>query len=152
MCTSALNWWMPLLELSPSMYILARLRRPYDLCVLNQTYDMAWPHVLPRSDSSFFVPTYIVYIYAWKSDLHALHKGLYQLDVLIFQSWADCKQSFIYCFWLLIRRLLVLEVPQSDQVENTEKSTVKNSLTEATNCNKGQGWPRGFLCFPLSAL
>ena len=56
MRTSTLNRWMPLLELSPSIYISARLCRPYDLCILNQTYDMAWPHVLLRSDSSFLCP------------------------------------------------------------------------------------------------
>ena len=32
------------------------------------------------------------------------------------------------------------------------KSTVKNSLAEATNCNKGQGWLIDFLRWPLSAL
>ena len=88
-----------------------------------------------------FVPTYIVYIYAWKSDLHALHKGLYWLDVLVFQFWADCEQSFIYCFWHLIRRLSVLEVPQSDQVENIERALRKIRLPKpqtATKVRAGQ--------------
>ena len=88
-----------------------------------------------------FVPTYIVYIYAWKYDLHAPHKGLYRLDVLIFQFWADCEQSFVYCFWLLIRRLSVLELPQSDQVENTERALWKICLTKpqtATKVRAGQ--------------
>ena len=83
-----------------------------------------------------FVPTYIVYIYAWKSGLHALHKGLYRLDVLIFQSWADCEQSFIYCFWLLIRQLSVSEVPQSDQVENIERALWKIHLVKPQTITK----------------
>ena len=75
--TSALNRWMPLLELPPSMYISARLRRPYDLCVLNQTYDMAWLHVLPRSDSSFLCPrTSCIYMHGNLTYMHYIKSSI----------------------------------------------------------------------------
>ena len=136
MRTSALNRWMPLLGLSPSMHILARLRRPYDLCVPNQTYDMAWPHVLPRSDSSFLCPhTSCIYMHGNLTCMHYIEGSIGLM------SWSSNSKPIVsnlsfYCFWLLIRRLSVLEVPQSDQVENIEIALWKICLPKPQTTTK----------------
>ena len=152
MRTSALNQWIPLLELSPSMYISARLRRPYDLYVLNQTYDMAWPHVLLRSDSSFLCPhTSCIYICMeiWLACTTERALSAWCLGLTILSRLRAIFHLLLLTFNKAIVSFRSLAIRLSWE---HRKSTAKNSLAEATNCNKGQGWPRGFLRWPPSVL
>jgi len=151
MRTSALNRWMPLLGLSPSMHILARLRRSYDLYVPNQTYDMAWPHVILSSDSSFLCPrTSCIYMHGNLTCMHYI-KGSIGL-----MPWSSNSESIAsnlsFTASEFNKAIASFRSPAIRSSWEQRKTTVKNSIAEATDCNKGQGWPRGFLRWPLSML
>jgi len=102
---------------------------------------MAWPHILPRSDSSFLCPrTSCIYMHGNQICMHYIEGSIGLM------SWSSNSEPIasnlsFYCFWLLIRRLLVSEVLQLDQVENTERALWKICLLKpqtATKVRAGQ--------------